>query len=507
MVGSYGGDLYVDSLTTPVEASSAHVISRSLMRPRRLLLAADGAAACLAFVAGVLILHYRGLLQHRTATAPLLMAMLIVLAAVALMMRAGQYTNRRRMSRLADLVQLIRSLFIGAAIIALLAYLTRGLFSEVNASRLVVGGMVIVFATCALGARLLLSSYQRRQFAQGHALRRILLLGGGVAAREFSEFLDRRPWLGISRQGRITFDGESEARNLCNPGLQTVAHLTSDLEGLRELQRAMRVSGATEVVVALDPEDQAIAHQVTELLSIANVPFMIVPTLFESCYQATNILGFEELPVINVEVDPLDRVARLFKRIFDLVIVAVCAIIGLVPIALIVIAILLDDGLPVIYKQERVGKNGRRFWLYKFRTMVKNADRLLDDLKDQNEAGSEQLFKMRNDPRITRVGKVLRKLSLDELPQMLNVLKGEMSVVGPRPPLPAEVQTYEQQHYCRLRGLPGITGLWQVSGRSDLSFDDMVKLDRYYLENWSLKLDLRILLKTFFVVLGRKGAY
>ena len=114
---------------------------------------------------------------------------------------------------------------------------------------------------------------------------------------------------------------------------------------------------------------------------------------------------------------------------------------------------------------------------------------------------------MKDDPRITRVGRFLRKWSLDELPQMINVYKGEMSLVGPRPPLPREVENYQSEHYCRLKGLPGITGLWQVSGRSDLSFDEMVKLDKYYLDNWSLRLDLSIMLKTFVVVLARRGAY
>ena len=132
----------------------------------------------------------------------------------------------------------------------------------------------------------------------------------------------------------------------------------------------------------------------------------------------------------------------------------------------------------------------------------------LRSLADKNEKGTNgQLFKMKADPRITRVGRFLRKWSLDELPQVINVYKGEMSLVGPRPPLPREVENYCSEHYCRLKGLPGITGLWQVSGRSDLSFEEMVKLDKYYLDNWSLRLDLSIMLKTIVVVLGRQGAY
>ncbi len=171
-------------------------------------------------------------------------------------------------------------------------------------------------------------------------------------------------------------------------------------------------------------------------------------------------------------------------------------------------AIKLDSRGPVFYKQERIGRNGRRFFMYKFRTMVVDADKLVGQLNGLNEhAGNGELFKIKNDPRVTRVGGFLRKWSLDELPQILNVYKGEMSWVGPRPPLPREVENYESKHYARLKGLPGITGLWQVSGRSDLSFEEMVKLDRYYLDNWSIRLDVSIMMRTVVAVLTRNGAY
>ena len=147
--------------------------------------------------------------------------------------------------------------------------------------------------------------------------------------------------------------------------------------------------------------------------------------------------------------------------------------------------------------------------MYKFRTMVKDAEAKLKDLEAHNELpdANGRMFKMRRDPRITRVGSVLRKCSLDELPQFVNVLKGDMSLVGPRPPLPREVAKYERDHLYRLRTQPGITGLWQVSGRNELSFEDMVRLDRYYVDNWSLGLDVRIVFKTFAVLVSRKGAY
>jgi lipopolysaccharide/colanic/teichoic acid biosynthesis glycosyltransferase len=161
---------------------------------------------------------------------------------------------------------------------------------------------------------------------------------------------------------------------------------------------------------------------------------------------------------------------------------------------------------PVIFSQERVGRNGRPFKLHKFRTMYIDAETRLQELLEQNEAQGP-MFKMKEDPRITRLGRLLRRTSLDEFPQFFNVLFGEMSVVGPRPPLVREVEQYQTEHLCRLKGRPGITGLWQVSGRSALSFEQMVQLDRHYLENWSISLDLQIIAKTFWVVLARDGAY
>jgi lipopolysaccharide/colanic/teichoic acid biosynthesis glycosyltransferase len=170
------------------------------------------------------------------------------------------------------------------------------------------------------------------------------------------------------------------------------------------------------------------------------------------------------------------------------------------------LAILAESGRPVLYRQERMGKYGQSFTIHKFRTMVPNAESLLDELKSQDE-GEGPHFKMVKDPRLTRMGAFLRRWSIDELPQFWNVLKGDMSVVGPRPPLPREVAKYDASHLARLKGKPGITGLWQVSGRKNLTFDDMVRLDRYYLENWSLRLDLSIILRTFVAVVTRRGAY
>ncbi|MCR4435373.1 MAG: sugar transferase [Clostridiales bacterium] len=194
------------------------------------------------------------------------------------------------------------------------------------------------------------------------------------------------------------------------------------------------------------------------------------------------------------------------KRLLD-IIAALGGLILLSPLMLVTaVAIKLDSPGPVIFSQERNGFRGRVFKMYKFRSMVTDAEQLFTHLESKNEV-SGQMFKIRNDPRITRVGKIIRKTSIDELPQLFNVLKGEMSLVGPRPPIVREVVKYEAWHSLRLSVKPGLTGLWQISGRNDLGFEEMVRLDMKYIRERSLKYDLKIILKTIPVLLGDSRAF
>jgi exopolysaccharide biosynthesis polyprenyl glycosylphosphotransferase len=202
----------------------------------------------------------------------------------------------------------------------------------------------------------------------------------------------------------------------------------------------------------------------------------------------------------------LSRANALVKRIFDLV-VCIPLIVLLLPImTLIALAIKLNSPGPALFVQTRVGLTGRLFPALKFRSMVVGAESMVALLQDRNEA-SGPLFKIKDDPRRTLTGRFLRRTSMDELPQLFNVLRGEMSLVGPRPPLPSEVAQYEDWQKQRLAARPGLTGLWQVSGRSNLTFDEQALLDIYYLEHWSLLLDIKILLRTIPIVLFGKGAY
>jgi exopolysaccharide biosynthesis polyprenyl glycosylphosphotransferase len=196
----------------------------------------------------------------------------------------------------------------------------------------------------------------------------------------------------------------------------------------------------------------------------------------------------------------------LTKRLLDLAVSAGCLILLSPVLAAISGGIKLDSPGPIVFRQTRVGKDGRNFTFYKFRTMVSDAEQKKEGLLGLNEA-SGPMFKIRHDPRTTRLGSFLRKYSLDELPQFFNVLKGDMSLVGPRPPLRTEVNAYGPVEMKRLLVTPGLTGLWQVSGRSDVSFENMIRLDLQYMQNWSLLMDLRILLRTIPAVISGKGAY
>jgi exopolysaccharide biosynthesis polyprenyl glycosylphosphotransferase len=212
------------------------------------------------------------------------------------------------------------------------------------------------------------------------------------------------------------------------------------------------------------------------------------------------------LPLMGLKTTSIPRAGRLVKRGLD-VALSLAALVGTAPImGLIAAFIQLDSPGPVLFTQRRVGEGGRPFDIIKFRSMRQGAEEQQAQLQELNQA-TGPLFKIKSDPRLTRMGRFLRRLSLDELPQFINVLRGEMSIVGPRPGLPSEVAQYEAWQRQRLEVPPGITGLWQVSGRSDLSFDEMCLLDVYYIENWTLGLDLTIMLRTIPRVVFAEGAY
>jgi exopolysaccharide biosynthesis polyprenyl glycosylphosphotransferase len=275
---------------------------------------------------------------------------------------------------------------------------------------------------------------------------------------------------------------------------------------LNELPEVMDESQATEVLIAVSNEKYSeVRETVRKTVSAdVNVHVAIDPLLQEATSGEPEMV--EGIPAVRFKGKKMPWQYETIKRAFDFTAALTLLILASPLLAVVAFAVKLDSPGPIFFKQVRVGRRGQKFGMYKFRSMKPNAEALLADLMEQNEA-SGQMFKMRNDPRITRVGKILRKLSIDELPQLFNVLNGTMSLVGPRPPLPKEVADYEDWHYERLDGVPGITGLWQVKRGPVLDFLEMVNYDLEYLRNWSLAKDIYILLKTVPVVITGRGAY
>jgi exopolysaccharide biosynthesis polyprenyl glycosylphosphotransferase len=272
------------------------------------------------------------------------------------------------------------------------------------------------------------------------------------------------------------------------------------------LSRELVENQVDEVIITLPWQYHRRIMSVLRQCQQADVKARVVPDVLQLSLDKVDIEVLNGIPLISVKPHTIAGPQFAIKRAMDLTLGGLGLIIALPIMGALALAVKLDSPGPVFFIQKRVGRNGREFRAYKFRSMVADAERLKSQLEQLNEADGP-LFKIKDDPRLTRVGRFLRRTSLDELPQIFNVLKGEMSLVGPRPALPEEVAAYEPWHRKRLEALPGMTGLWQVSGRSNLGFDEMVMLDIYYVENWSPGLDLSILIRTIPKVLIGEGAY
>ena len=279
------------------------------------------------------------------------------------------------------------------------------------------------------------------------------------------------------------------------------------LGGLDELARLVDRYDVSELIVAVNLRTDALAD-LAEICFARGVRVLVLPVAGTSRSLWAEPTHVGRLPAYQLHPTRLELPALLIKRITDLVLATIGLIASLPVMATIALAIKVESRGPVFFRQRRVGLGGRHFMMWKFRSMAREAEALRDGIAHLNSYGDGRLFKLQSDPRITRVGRALRRFSLDELPQLLNVLVGDMSLVGPRPPLPSEVEAYEPRHLVRLSVVPGLTGPWQVNGRNLITdFEEVVRLEREYIEGWSLKSDIEIILRTFFVVLSGKGAY
>ena len=428
------------------------------------------------------------------------------------------YQFQGAFSYIAEFIKVFKATLVGSLLLISFTFLFRGgfAFREFSYSR----GVflidfvlaLIIFTIFHLSLRYVQTLVRKRDIN----LIPTLIIGTNTEAKQTIEELKNRRDLGYRIVGIVnTNDNESVERGREKQRERFDIPIVGNLDNLPKVIRELAIQ---EVIIT----DSKISNErLFEVMMQSGrkrkVEFRLAPSLFNFLPQKTSVEQIGVLPMVRLFREPLSDAERFIKRFSDILISAFSLAI-FSPICLVIsLLIKLDSKGNVLFNQERVGMDGRKFLCYKFRTMKADSDenihreayqKNIEGNKEAN-AGSEKapvFGKVKNDSRITRIGQFLRRSSLDELPQLLNVLKGDMSIVGPRPPIPYEVEEYDIWHRKRLDMKPGITGLWQVSGRNRLTFDEMVKIDLYYIENWSLWLDLKIILLTLPAMLRGDGA-
>jgi exopolysaccharide biosynthesis polyprenyl glycosylphosphotransferase len=424
------------------------------------------------------------------------------------------YRLRGEFSYVDEGIRIFKATAIGSLLGVAIAFLHRGGFEFRNFSysRAVFIIDFLLVLSALVSSRLIVRGIQTFVRRLDMNLIPTLVVGCGPEAILCIKEMRECPELGYRVIGIVDTDDADGKENFEGvPVLGTIG----------TLPEVIREAGANEVVIT-DPKipSELLFDVMIRVGRTRSVEFRIIPNLFNCLPRKTDVDQIGALPMILLFREPLSDLARIVKRTSD-ILISLLALILLAPLwILISILIKLDSKGPVFFKQERVGMDGRIFLLYKFRTMLADADQELHreyqkrhitgQLESSGVEGEESrpvYGKIASDPRITRIGRILRRYSLDELPQLFNVLRGSMSVVGPRPPIPYEVEIYEIWQRKRLDMKPGITGLWQVSGRNSIPFEEMVRLDLFYIENWSLLLDLRIIIRTLPVIIRGKDTY
>jgi exopolysaccharide biosynthesis polyprenyl glycosylphosphotransferase len=402
---------------------------------------------------------------------------------------AEVYGAYRKRPLTTEVVRVAKALLVTGVGIAALGYAQKH-----QISRLLV---LIYFAACFASLavnRLVVRGLARAARRRGYNTRRYAVAGSGPLAREIVRTMSAHPEWGYQFAGFVVDGPAPDALDR-----------SKVLGAISDMDRLLRGAVLDEVIFAVPRERLAAIEDAILACEEQGVSSRVCMDLFTTRIATRNVEDLDGIPLLSLSTTPSDQVALAAKRALDVVISAF-ALAVLAPVFLAVAAaIRLDSPGPIFFRQRRVGMNGREFVLHKFRSMYQDAEARLEALRARNEV-SGPVFKMRDDPRVTPVGRFLRRTSIDELPQFWNVLRGEMSVVGPRPPIPAEVKQYERWHRRRLSVKPGITCTWQVSGRSGIAFDRWMELDLAYIDEWSLWHDVKILARTIPAVLTGRGA-
>lgn len=402
----------------------------------------------------------------------------------------GVYGRRRRLGWIDEVSGLASGALLGVAIMIVAVFYAR----PFGYSRLVFLYAAVAIVTVLSLARAIDRVWQDHLRRKGIGLTRVLVVGEGPLGRMIMQNLVAQPELGYQVVGFVDDEPRPSLGRLAYLGTcGTVSYLVGKFE-------------IDEVIIALPSAQHQKINEILVACARQRVGFRIVPDFYELALNQVDVMEINGIPLIGLREPSLRGSGQIVKRLIDVVLAALGLIVLAIPMLFLAIAIKLDSEGPIFHQQVRIGRRGRPFSFYKFRSMRVGADKDLSKLLRKNEAQGP-IFKMRHDPRCTRVGRWIRHFSLDELPQLANVLRGDMSLVGPRPPFPHEVEQYQDWHRRRLEVAPGLTGLWQVSGRSEIPFDEMALLDIWYIENWSLGLDLKILVRTVPAVVFGYGAY
>lgn len=411
--------------------------------------------------------------------------MLHVILIVLLCQSQDLYRTRRGRSVAQESWAVIRAVTLATFVLAAFIFC----LNVKIVSREVVGISAVLDVAALVIWRIWKRDFVTRRVSQGIAVRNALIVEADELGQALAKYLEENKELGYRVAGFLDRNHRGEPRILGNP---------------EDLARIARAEFVDDIFVTISSERDIVKRIAAEARR-QRLNVKVVPELYDGLAWNSPIQYFGEFPVMELHWERLPAVGLFVKRVTD-VLTSAIAIAVLCPVfALLAIGIKLDSQGPVFFKSKRVGKKGRIFTFYKFRTMVANAEELKEELNHLNERDNGLLFKIAKDPRITRLGKFLRRYSIDELPQLWNVLRGEMSLVGPRPPLPAEFNKYSLEHLRRLDVKPGMTGLWQVTARMDSSFENYMMLDLEYIDKWSFWLDARLLWKTIPAVVRGQG--
>jgi exopolysaccharide biosynthesis polyprenyl glycosylphosphotransferase len=368
-------------------------------------------------------------------------------------------------------------------------------------SRVALAITVLMSAALLVGWRYVWRRRVKKRTAAGQGCRNVLIFGWSQAASLLERHFQEDKWQGYIVKGFIDRRRVIRARD--RGAAERRTRPARGIGHIEDLATIVRTHFIDELFVFL-PEDRDVVMDLIALSRESGINLRVVPDFYDGMAWDVPIERLGPFAALHVHEKPIPVLGLIFKRFIDVVGSAIALIIAAPLCFLIAVAIRLDSDGPIFYRSDRVGRKGAIFTCCKFRTMVQNADALREELRHRNERDGV-LFKIAEDPRITGVGRFLRKYSLDEIPQFWNVLNGDMSLVGPRPPIPGEYAQYEIGHLKRLQVLPGITGLWQVEARRDASFESYINLDTHYVDHWNVWLDFKILLKTVAVVVAGTG--